>query len=72
MNDYHVQNCSNTGKVEVQQMKEIKRSPTLVYFSDGSKSIQHPVVYELFKPILLNLSSQSLQCIHNHKKDLFL
>ena len=44
-------NSTNSGRGHVERLVECKHTPTLVYYADGSIAIQHPIVYELMRPI---------------------
>ena len=39
-------------------MKDLKHKPTLVYYTNRTSSIQHPILYSLVRPILEETANQ--------------
>eukprot|EP00834_Sanchytrium_tribonematis_P007843 NODE_782_length_3919_cov_0.611518.p5 type:complete len:100 gc:universal NODE_782_length_3919_cov_0.611518:2757-2458(-) len=49
-------------RCKVERMSDIPNAPTLSYYTDNYKSIQHPIVYQIFHPILKSKSNTSGDC----------
>ena len=45
-------NNTNSKRIKVTRMHELKNMPTLVYYDGGGLSIQHPIVYLVLHPVL--------------------
>eukprot|EP00835_Amoeboradix_gromovi_P002539 NODE_146_length_17563_cov_0.253321.p9 type:complete len:115 gc:universal NODE_146_length_17563_cov_0.253321:12687-13031(+) len=57
---FHMQrNSTNSGRAKVEQLVECEYVPTLVYYSDGSIAVQHPIVYSLMLPLFPNSQDTS-------------